>query len=125
MELIKKYKTYLIALAVVLVGGLAYMYFRGDDASTGSELTYDDTSSTDASFTEGQEILSQLDELRRLKIDKTFFDNSVFKSLVDQRPATTSEPIGRSDPFEALPKEQSDAGTSASAPSGFIIPTKK
>ena len=107
MELIKKYKTILIALAVIALAGLAYMYFRGTDVPTDSSLVYDNTATAEP-FVAGQEILGALEELRRLRIDTTFFDNNVFKSLVDLSSATTSEPIGRPDPFESLPKKKTD-----------------
>lgn len=119
MEFIKKYKTALIGLAVVLIGGAAYMYFRGTDTPTDGTIVYD-ASAVDQSFTEGQEILAALEELRRLKIDTAFFESSVFKSLTDQSAATTSLPIGRSDPFEPFPKPPS----STSGGQGFVPTTR-
>ena len=104
MELVKKYKNILIGVGVLVAVFGIYAYWPvSDTPSDGtSTLSYDDTGAVDTAFV-GQEILGILNRLRDLKIDGSVFDNPVFKSLVDYRVATTSEPIGRSDPFAPLP----------------------
>ena len=103
MDLIKKYKNILIAVVVFMLLAGGYYYWKRSNPSidTGSFLT--SMGSTPESAFIGQDILSTLEELRHLHIDGSIFDNPAFKSLVDYTIATTSEPLGRSDPFAPLP----------------------
>jgi hypothetical protein len=101
-EYIKKYKTLIIILGIAIAGFIAYKYYFAVP-----------TESTDPSFIPadlgegaiGQEILFALESLRLLELDTSIFESAAFKSLVDYTAATTSEPLGRPDPFAPLSSE--------------------
>ena len=112
MESIKPYKNTLIGGAVVLLVFGGYIFWRSRSTpDVGPSLQASDTflgygvAVSPQAAAAGQQIISILNELRRLSIDKTIFESPVFDSLVDYTIATTSEDKGRPDPFAPLPFE--------------------
>lgn len=103
MEFIKKYSTILVAAATILVAFGVYIFLRGDDVPVDPALLYTSDASNQIAMGVGQDILVALEELRRLKLNIDIFNDPSFQSLVDFASATTSEPLGRPDPFESLP----------------------
>src|SRR5690242_16702844 len=103
MEYVKKYKNILIGVAIFLVLGGGYLYWQGQNPSVDvSTLSVTGgTPTNDASFA-GQQILAVLNQLKRISIDGSVFESPVFKSLIDYTIATTSEPVGRPDPFAPI-----------------------
>jgi hypothetical protein len=108
MDFLKKYKTALISLAIIIVTIFAYRFFRGEDVPADQALYFEASSAGQIPLSVGQDILFALEELRRLKLDTTIFESPAFQSLVDWSIATTSEPLGRPDPFETLPSLESE-----------------
>lgn len=111
MELVKKYKNILIVAGVLAAIVLGYLWWSGRDTTDSSTLSFAPDGfglPTEASIA-GQQILSVLEELRQLNINGSVFQNAVFKSLIDHTIATTSEPLGRPDPFAPLPFESEEA----------------
>ncbi|HEY4499371.1 MAG TPA: hypothetical protein VJH94_04915 [Candidatus Paceibacterota bacterium] len=112
MELLKRYKNILLGLAILLAVAGGYWLWNNNAQNSGNadNSTLAVSSgfvpgiSSEASFA-GQQILSVLNELKQLNIDGLVFESAVFKSLVDHTIATTSEPLGRPDPFAPLPFE--------------------
>lgn len=112
MESLKPYKNILIGGGVLLLVFGGYMFWRNRSVSNpDSDLQAFDVFSggssaiTPQAAVAGQQIISILNDLRQLRIDKGVFENLVFKSLVDYTIATTSEDKGRPDPFAPLPFE--------------------
>jgi hypothetical protein len=105
MEFIKKYKTSLVIFSVILLLFGGYYYWSTSSTSENAGQLTTESSSAAASSLAGREILAALRELRSLRIDSSVFESAVYKSLVDYTIATTSEPLGRLDPFAPLPFE--------------------
>lgn len=103
MEFLKRYKIILIVTGVVLVAVLGYYYWSAN--GSGNVAALSSVSGPTQTTSAGQDILNILSQLRQLHIDGSLFSNPAFKSLVDYYIATSSEPIGRPNPFEPLPFE--------------------
>lgn len=112
MESLKPYKNILIGGGIILLIFGGYMIWSNRDVSVdgGANLVSFDTLATDSSVSPqaaaaGQQIISILNDLQRLQIDRSVFENKAFDSLIDYTIATTSEDRGRDDPFAPLPFE--------------------
>ena len=104
-EIWKKNKKAFIILGVVALAYAGYSFFTGGEDSDGFTLDYSPSVGTyDTGI--GQSIIKTLNELRRVKLDVSIFDDDVFKSLVDRKVATTSVPLGRIDPFAPTKSEE-------------------
>ena len=101
MQFFQKYKQIIIGGGVLILIVLVYFFFRGSGSSDTSALVYttDTTQAEQDQANVGQSIIVALENLRRLKIDSDFFQNPVFLNLVDHSQSTTSEELGRPDPF--------------------------
>ncbi len=90
-----------VAVAVILV----YFIFYSKKKDAGSESNVAVTSSGPMSTngikvdSEGNELLGMSESLKGIKIDPGFFDNPIFKSLVDNSVDLPSVPTGRTNPF--------------------------
>lgn len=105
--LFAKYKIIIIGvLSIVLIIGAYYFWPSGQ--STDSSLVYSTNSSLGTDVGVGQSILVTLERLRRINIDSNFFQSPVFRSLVDFSRATTSEEIGRPDPFVPIETKKTE-----------------
>lgn len=91
----------IIGLGVLILAVVIFIYWQNlnpsapslvSDSSAGAPLEMQQISA-------GQSILAVLEQLRRLKIDTTVYQDPVLHSLVDFTQATSSEPVGRPDPF--------------------------
>jgi hypothetical protein len=88
-------KNLIFAFSFALLAWLGYlMFFQTSDAIT-SEIA------SEASI-EGAAFLAKLQELKEIQIDGTFFTDSRFRSLVDNRQDIAPEPYGRQNPFSPL-----------------------
>ena len=110
MESIRPYKNILIGGGVILLIFGIYMFWRNRDTSEPDLVSFDGSFVADSSISPqaaaaGQQIISILNELQQLQVDRNVFDNKVFDSLIDYTIATTSEDRGRPDPFAPLPFE--------------------
>ncbi len=108
---IKKYKGIATGVVVLMVAVGGYLLLSGGEGSTefiDPTLTYDEFGLPSQTSAVGQEILSVLNDLRSLQIDESVFESAVFRSLVDYTVATTTEPLGRPDPFSPLPFESEE-----------------
>lgn len=111
MDSLKPYKNILIGGSILLLVFGGYMLLRDRGASLDSSLVASDPLASPGAVLSpqgaaaGQQIISILNELKQIRLDKDVFENPVFKSLIDYTIATTSEEKGRSDPFAPLPFE--------------------
>jgi len=108
MEFVKQNKNIFIAVGVLLLLFVGYFIWRSGGQEESFPLSNLDAS---AGFTDspggqaGRQIISILNELQQIRIDRGVFDHVVFNDLIDHTIATTSEDRGRPDPFEPLPFE--------------------
>jgi hypothetical protein len=105
MDNIKKNKKALAVLGVIIVVFAGYMLLSDGSADLALEYLPSDSSYDDSV---GRSIIRTLNELKAISIDENFFKNPVFKSLVDYRVSTSSEPVGRIDPFAPLPGSEEE-----------------
>jgi len=91
-------KKLFIALGVIAVLALGYFVFLS--TSTPDE---DPLSATgvmgDATALEAQELLVQLQKLRSVDVNASFFTDERFATFVDIRQQIVDEPTGRTNPF--------------------------
>lgn len=116
MELVKQYKNILIAVGVLLLVFGGYYFWKnknpGEDLSLSNlRVTSDFASSPGAQA--GQQIISILNDLSQIKIDRGVFEHPVFMNLVDHTISVTEEDRGRPDPFAPLPFESITPGQTA------------
>ena len=104
MEFIKKNKNILLGAAILILVFTGYgMWSRNSSSNDSSSgLTFTD-SPIAVDTVGGQEILNVLNQLRHLSIDSSIFESPAFLSLMNYTVATSSEPLGRPDPFAPLP----------------------
>lgn len=50
----------------------------------------------------GRDLLSSLDKMKSVKLDTSFFNDPVYKSLQDTSVQVPKQPIGRRDPFAPI-----------------------
>ena len=100
-QIFNKYKQIIIGAGVLVLIVLVYVFFRGGSSSDTSTLVYntDTTPAQQAQANIGQSIIVALENLRRLKVDTTFFQNVAYLGLVDHSQSTTTENLGRPNPF--------------------------
>lgn len=68
------------------------------------------------------EFLLVLNQLKKIKVDASFFDDPVFKRLKDFSVTLTPEPKGRSNPFAPLSDQKNDGSvSSATDSSGGLV----
>lgn len=98
MKFLKKYKTSLFIVVIVIIATIAYtLLLSGND----EKLLVSETPSDAGTAAEG-DLLSILLDLRSVKLDDGIFADSVFKSLEDFGQELVSEPVGRENPFAPL-----------------------
>lgn len=96
MEIIKKNKSFLIALAVFAL--LFYIYtafFRADSSAP------IDTSAEQA----GSDVLALYESLDRVTLDQTLFASPLYRNLTDFSTALANQPEGRSNPFDIIGRD--------------------
>lgn len=103
MQIIKKYKTILIIIVIVVVGGITYKSLFNTD-KTKDFLTSDSNLSNKentATLVES-DLLSLLLDIRSVKLDGSIFTKEVFNSLQDFGQEIVPESIGRENPFAPI-----------------------
>lgn len=89
----KMFVSIIVFIVLLFVG--YFLYIRADAAPIESLGTLGDV-------TAGEQILSLVDKLNTISIDKTIFTSSLFTSLVDYSLPLSSEQQGRVNPFAVI-----------------------
>lgn len=100
MEILKKYKTTLLIIAIVIIAFIAYGFLFGgekDDNLLTSDSALENPDSAGAVVE--SDMLTLLLDIRSIKLDKSIFSDEAFKSLEDFGQDIVPEPIGRENPF--------------------------
>lgn len=102
----KKFKI-MIGILLIPIAFFAYATFfpgGGKDAGNLAETaqTAPTTAAKTESSTEGREILNVLNSLKAVKMDIEFFNDKIFKSLVDFSVELAPQPAGRLNPFAPI-----------------------
>ena len=104
---------WIILISVIVIAAIAYFYFTGQTGTPSTSLITDTSSENDIV---GSQVLGLLSQIQTLKIDKSFFDDPGFRTLIDYTVPVTQQNVGRQNPFAPIPGEQTKATAPASAP---------
>lgn len=105
----QKVKQIIISVVVILVALIAFKVFFVDEDSGSSALVAENANAT---FIDGQAILSMLNNLNRVTLDESVFSDKVFLSLESFERDLDSQVLGRPNPFYPIGQDGS----------GMIIP---
>lgn len=99
-------KTIIIFVAILLIGVLMYFYTLGNanDSAISSLEQTGSSGNVDVDII-GARVLSLLKEINQLKIDKSIFEDPLYKSLLDHTVPIPPQNIGRANPFEPFSGE--------------------
>ena len=95
MDFLKKHKTKIVVVLILLLGFILYGFFFAGDSADDTLLTSDGPSES-ASDSDLIELLAQL---RSLTLDETFFNNTTFRELSDFSVEILPQSVGRQNPF--------------------------
>ncbi len=96
MDLIKKYQTAIIFVAIIVVLFGAYQFFFATDDAPALIETPTAVAGPD------QDLVALLFQLKGIRLDNALFGDPLFQSLKDFGRELVSEPIGRVNPFAPL-----------------------
>lgn len=95
-----KLKKIILTIVIAAILFVVYAVFIKKDPETQALLN------TGASSPEAQAIGSQISQallrIEQIKLDKSIFNNVIYKTLVDRSQPISDEPIGRSNPFAPI-----------------------
>lgn len=94
-EILKKYKTLLTIVVVVIIAFIGYSIFF-DAGNDGSVLTSQNTTTRGGG---DNELLILLVNLRSITLNESLFNDPAFRNLVDFGQQLVPEPTGRQNPF--------------------------
>ena len=95
-----KYKGTLIGL--FLFAGLFFVYTNFIQGTENDPLlTSQQVAGVNGSIA-GQEIIEILEELNKIKLDTSLFDDESFNTLIDRKESINPENVGRTNPFEPI-----------------------
>ena len=103
MDFIKKYKTIILIIAIIIIGWFGYSILfveEGEESLLVSDFGVLGSENT-ASVAEN-ELLTLLLDVRLVELDGSIFSGDVFKSLNDFSQEIIPEPVGRENPFESI-----------------------
>ncbi len=92
-------KNILIIVAVVIVLGLVYFYFSGTPTDDASLVEVSDPTTSEANLA-ATKVLTLLNQINSLKIDKDFFNSPIYQSLVDHTVEVLPQNVGKENPFQ-------------------------
>lgn len=101
MNFISKYKKIILATIVIMVLFFAYNFFFGGKQE-GDELISGTINQRTAADVVGAEIIQALNQIESLKLDRTIFEDPVYRSLIDRSEPIPSEPVGKTNPFDPI-----------------------
>lgn len=110
----RKYNKFLIVSTIFITIFCVYYYFHqnliseASDSSLSSSLD-SSVNKTNSRTEEDTSFIAQLNSLKKIKIDRSIFDNKSFKLLIDNNIKLESVPYGRSNPFSTSDKSYSSS----------------
>ena len=94
-------KTTITFIIILIIGGLMYFYTIGDPKDSSiSSLDANNIIGDPETQIRSTKVLSLLNQVSSLKIDRTFFDDPIYKGLIDHTVEIPDQNIGRANPFE-------------------------
>jgi hypothetical protein len=102
----QKYKTIIAFAVVFIIGFIVYTYFLGNKGSDeGDGLVSDPlVKARTGENVVGAEIKSALNQISALTLDRTIFQDPVYRTLIDRSVEITLQPgvVGKADPFAPI-----------------------
>lgn len=117
MEILKKYKTAIIIIIVLVAAFVAYTYLYPSGSSSDSLISKTDVNGLQSSGPSGQEFVTQLLTLNKLAFKTEIFNDPVFNSLQDFSQALIPQEAGRPNPFSPLDFGAIPTSISSTSPS--------
>jgi hypothetical protein len=108
--MLNKYKNLIIAV-VVIIGGF-YGYNQFFNTSTTRSASLQVTNSADVL---GADIIKAINQINALKLDRSVFDDPIFRTLVDRSEEIQPQAKSRPNPFAPITDIDFTIGTSSSA----------
>jgi hypothetical protein len=101
-----KLKKIIIVIVIIAIGYFAYSMFFKKAEDPMSFITNTNSLNTTRNLADtqalGNQITQALVQIESLTLDKSVFDNPIFRSLDDKSEVISSEPLGRRNPFAPL-----------------------
>ncbi len=94
-------KSIIIFIAVIVVAGLLFFYFLGNKTPD-SNSSIDTEGGSSETQIAGARVLTLLNQVSSLKIDKSLFDSASYRSLVDYTVNIPEQNVGRPNPFAPI-----------------------
>lgn len=96
MEILKKNKNLIATVVLLVLVFWAYTTFFKVDSSTPTDAT---------ARAVGSDVLSLYASLQAVTLDQSIFSSPLYRNLSDFSPQLTSQPVGRTNPFDAIGRE--------------------
>ncbi|MFA5830826.1 MAG: hypothetical protein WC878_03280 [Candidatus Paceibacterota bacterium] len=120
----KKSKKIFLITGLFVFAALGFMFVSGGN-SLAQENQISVETASGASNETGEQILALLEELTRVELDVSIFDDPVFQSLKDYHVDLTEEPKQRDNPFAPIGQDviiEETQGTPTTVPSNPRTP---
>jgi len=102
----QKYKKIIIILIVLVIVFLVISFIRGGSAENDDELLVSSNiNSENQAQLVSNEIITALNQIQTLNLSKDIFEDKVFQSLVDRSEEIPGEPIGKTNPFSPIGRQ--------------------
>lgn len=95
MSFLKKYKSIILIVVIIGIGGSLYMIYFNND----KEISLISSSPSSVDSVIEKDLLALLNSIRLIKLDGSIFSDPAFNSLEDFSQVIDPEPIGRNNPF--------------------------
>jgi len=95
-----KYKKIIVIVLISVLSFFVYSYFFG--GSKDEDLLKSVSNTQSGADVIGSEIIQSLNQIETLQLDRSIFEDPVYRSLVDHSQPIPKEPVGRDNPFSPI-----------------------
>lgn len=96
-----KYRKWILIGVVIIAAFVAYTFFFTGDNTDDALLSSSNAANRPAQIV-GNEIITALNQIESLQLNRDIFDSAVFASLKDRSQEIPPEPIGKANPFDPI-----------------------
>jgi hypothetical protein len=98
--MLTKYKKIIIVVLISVIAFFVYSFFFG--ANKDDSLIKSVANTPSGADVIGSEIIQSLNQIETLQLDRSIFEDPVYRSLVDHSQPIPKEPVGRDNPFSPI-----------------------
>jgi hypothetical protein len=111
MQTLKRYKKWIIGIGLFIVGFILYgMFFTDTTSERGGGLVTStvNNGTQNGGVSQGgdnvisAQIISALNQIESLRLDRSIFDDAVYRSLRDRSRELREESVGKANPFDPI-----------------------